>query len=87
MNVVLVCRIGGMLRAVGRVIRACQEERLIRTSVTKPKFNILHNIHFAGIRVAANQAAHQSAAAGVFSYFFKILLPCYLFFMCSVVNY
>jgi hypothetical protein len=37
----LVCSIGGLLRAVGRVIRACHEERMICTSVAEPKINIL----------------------------------------------
>jgi hypothetical protein len=55
------------LGAVGRVIRARQEERMICTSVAEPKFNIVQDVRFAGVRVAADQATHRSATIGVFS--------------------
>jgi hypothetical protein len=53
-----------MLRALGRIIRARQEERMIATSISEVKFNILTDVRFARVRVAADQAAHRSAAAG-----------------------
>jgi hypothetical protein len=53
-----------MLRALGRIICTRQEERMIAIFVSEVKFNILTDVRFAGVRVAADQAAHQSAAVG-----------------------
>jgi hypothetical protein len=66
----LFCSITGMMRALGRVIRARQEERIIRTSVQEIKFNILHDVRYAAVRVATDQACQRSAIAGKFLIFY-----------------
>jgi hypothetical protein len=55
-----------MLRSIGRLIRARQEERVIETS-EEPSvmFNIMKDIRYRKIIVAANQACARSAEAGL----------------------
>jgi hypothetical protein len=55
-----------MLWSIGRVIRARQEERIIETSVAPGcMFNIVKDVHYRKVVVAANQACMRSAAAGL----------------------
>jgi hypothetical protein len=55
-----------MMRALGRLIRARQEERIINTSIQEVKFNILQDVRYTSVRVATFQACQRSAAAGKF---------------------
>jgi hypothetical protein len=56
------CRISGLLRTVGRLIRARQEERAIEKSESPPvRFNILSDGHYAKVKLAADQAVLRSS--------------------------
>jgi hypothetical protein len=58
--------IAGMLRAIGRLIRARQEERIIETSIQPAvMFNIITDVRYRRVVLAANQACQKSAAAGL----------------------
>jgi hypothetical protein len=54
-----------MVRSIGRLIRARQEERIIETLIELPvKFHILHDVRYAPVRVDADQAVNKSTAVG-----------------------
>jgi hypothetical protein len=54
-----------MLRSIGRLIRARQEERIIQTSeAPSMMFNIVKDVRYRKVVVAANQACARSAEAG-----------------------
>lgn len=55
-----------MLRAIGRLIRAHQEERVIQTSEQPASpFYIIADCRYRAVVVAANQACAKSVAAGL----------------------
>jgi hypothetical protein len=55
-----------MLRAIGRLIRAQQEERIIE-GATMPHvmFNIMTDVRYRSVLIATNQACDRSTAAGL----------------------
>ena len=55
-----------MLRAVGRLIRARQEQRVVETSVAPAvRFSILNDVRYHRVVVAADEAVQRSAKAGL----------------------
>jgi hypothetical protein len=59
------CSIANMFRAIGRLIRARQELRIIKTSVQPlVKFQILSDVQYARAKLAANQAVNHSSNTG-----------------------
>lgn len=66
MIVHVLCRIANLLRAIGRVIRAREEQRCVETS-SKPAvpFNILTDPRFQRVKLAANEAVMRAVQAGL----------------------
>jgi hypothetical protein len=52
------------MRVVGRLIRVRQEERIIESSVQELKFNLLQDVRYEAVRVAADLACQRSAVFG-----------------------
>jgi hypothetical protein len=52
------------MRVVRRLIRARQKERIIESSIQELKFNILQNVRYEAVRVAADLACERSATLG-----------------------
>ena len=60
------CSIANMFRAMGRLIRAHQEQHILETHVQSAiKFQILTNVCYARAKLAADHAVNQSSKAGL----------------------
>jgi hypothetical protein len=55
------------MRVVGRLIRVRQEERIIESSVQELKFNLLQDVRYEAVRVAADLVGQRSVALGTFN--------------------
>jgi hypothetical protein len=71
------CNFSGLMRAIGRLIRARQEERIIQSSVQELKFNILSDVRYEVVRIATDLACQRPASVGKSSLTFE----CFFFFI------
>ncbi|KAL3682593.1 hypothetical protein R1sor_000615 [Riccia sorocarpa] len=60
--------IEGLLRAIGRIIRARQKQRLIKSGAAVIPFNILKDVRYRKVKVAADEAVSRAMAAGLGKY-------------------
>jgi hypothetical protein len=62
-----------MMKAIGRLIRARQEEKIIKSSIQEVKFNILQDVRYSSVWVAACQHSPTAGKCIFFAALFKSL--------------
>jgi hypothetical protein len=75
------------MRAVGRLIWARQEKRLIKNSIQELKFNILQDVRYEAMRVAADLACQRSAllvSLNLTTVLFLYIVSLYLFIIATL---